>query len=102
MELFLEKDNWRARLRPSDLLELRYQRCDDATTRAANAVILSEAPLARKLLQGRYPYSALLHNVRRRKVRVLLLRGLMKTALALGTASSLRRLLRWTEYGELR
>ncbi len=102
MELFLEKDNWRARLRPADLVELHYQRCDDATTRAANAVILGEAPLARKLLQGRYPYSALLNNIRRRKVRVLLLRGLMKTALAFGATRPLGRLLRWTEYGERR
>ncbi len=102
MELFLEKDNWRARLRPADLVELHYQRCDDATTRAANAVILGEAPLARKLLQGRYPYSALLHNIRRRKMRVVLLRGLMKTALAFGAARPLGRLLRWTEYGERR
>lgn len=102
MELFLERDNWRARLQPADLAELRYQRCDDATTRAANAVILGEPALARKLLQGVYPYFTLLNNIRRRKLRVLLMRGLLKTTLALGAARPLGRLLRWTEYGEWR
>lgn len=100
MELFLEKDNWRERLPATDLVELRYQRCDDATTRAANAVILGNTALARTLLAGPYPYSALLTRLRRRKVRVLLLRATMKAALAGAASRPLARLLRWTEYGE--
>lgn len=102
MELYLEKDKWRARLSPADLVELSYQRCDDETTRAANAVILGETAMARHLLEGLYPYSTLLHNFHRRKLRVLLLRSLMKTALTMGAAGPLRRLLRATEYGEWR
>ncbi len=102
MELYLDKDNWRARLPRAELVELRYLRCDDETTRAANAVILGETAAARKLLKGRYPYAALLNSIRRRKLRVLLLRGLIKTALALGAGRSLGRLLRATEYGEWR
>jgi hypothetical protein len=65
-------------------------------------VILGEPSKARELLRGRYPYGALLSNVRRRKVRVLLLRGVMKTALALHASAPLARLLRGTEYGEWR
>ena len=102
MELYLEKDNWRARLTPAEMVELSYQRCDDKTTRAANAVILGETAMARQLLEGRYPYTALLKNFHRRKLRVLLLRGLMKTALTIGAAGPLRGLLRATEYGEWR
>src|SRR5581483_1072674 len=40
MELYLEQDGWRERLSMAELCELRYLRCDDETTRAANAVIL--------------------------------------------------------------
>jgi glycosyltransferase involved in cell wall biosynthesis len=102
MELYLDKDGWRARLPRAELVELRYLRCDDETTRAANAVILGETAAARKLLKGRYPYAGLFSRLRRRKVRVLLLRALMKTALALGAGRPLGRLLRGTEYGEWR
>src|SRR5258706_600024 len=49
MELYLEKDGWRGRLSAADLRELLYQRCDDATTRAANAVIQGDAAMARGL-----------------------------------------------------
>jgi glycosyltransferase involved in cell wall biosynthesis len=102
MELFLEKDNWRARLSPEDLVELRYQRCDDVTTRAANAVICGDANLARRLMECSYPYSALLSNFHRRKLRVLLMRGLLKSALALRADRQLGWLLCGTEYGDWR
>jgi glycosyltransferase involved in cell wall biosynthesis len=98
IELYVEKDHWRDRLPAADLVELRYQYCDDATSRAANAAILGEVALARQLLRGRYPYQTLLNGVRRRKVRVLLLRGLMKSALAVGAARPLGRLLDRTEH----
>jgi glycosyltransferase involved in cell wall biosynthesis len=99
MELYVEKDNWRARLPASQFVELRYQRCDDETTRAANALILGQTQTARELLESRYPYETLLNSVRRRKLRVLLLRGVMKAALAFGATGLLGRMLRKTEYG---
>lgn len=98
MELYIAKDNWRTRLPASAFVELSYQRCDDETTRAANAVILGQVETARKLLEGTYPYATLRNSVRRRKLRVLLLRGVMKAALAVGAAGLLGRLLRLTEY----
>lgn len=98
MELYIAKDNWRTRLPASAFVELDFQRCDDETTRAANAVILGQSETARKLLEGTYPYATLRNGVRRRKLRVLLLRGIMKTALAIGAATFLKRLLRLTEY----
>jgi glycosyltransferase involved in cell wall biosynthesis len=102
MELFVGEDGAATGLGRSELLELRYLRCDDETTRAANLVILGRPEEARRLLRGRYPYAALVDRVRRRKVRVLLLRGLMKAALALRAGVPLGRLLRATEYGEWR
>ena len=81
MELYLEQDGWASRLSAGELRELRYQRCDDETTRAANAVIVGDVALARELLDRRFPYSSLLSNVRRRKLRVLALRGVLKVAL---------------------
>jgi glycosyltransferase involved in cell wall biosynthesis len=99
MELYLRMDGWDARL-PRAELELRYQRCDDDTTRAANAVILGELALARRLLAGRYPYAALAQGISRRKVRVLLLRGLLKAALAVGAGRALAPVLRVSERPE--
>lgn len=98
MELYVEKDNWRARLPASAFAELGYQRCDDETTRAANAVIQGQTEMARELLDGRYPYVTLFNDLRRRKLRVLLLRGIMKIGLAFGATGLLRRLLRATEH----
>jgi glycosyltransferase involved in cell wall biosynthesis len=100
LELYVEMDDWRARLTPSELLELRFKRIDDDTTRAANAVILGQTTAARELLATRYPYLALLADFRRRKLRVFVLRGLLKLGLACGAEKPLRRLLRATEYGE--
>jgi glycosyltransferase involved in cell wall biosynthesis len=102
MELFLEQDGSRSPLAREELLELRYLRCDDETTRAANTLILGDAATARRLLKGRYPYAVLLDRFRRRKLRVLLLRGLMKAGLTLRAGRPLGRLLRGTEYGEWR
>jgi hypothetical protein len=102
MEIYLASDDWRSRLRPADLVELPYKRCDDETTRAANALILGEPAMARTLLGGRYPYTALFHNFQRRKLRVLLLRGVMKAGLWIGAAAGLKRLLLATEYGQWR
>lgn len=98
MELYAQEDNWRSRLPASAFAELDYQRCDDETTRAANAVILGETAAAKELLKGSYPYATLLNGVRRRKLRVLLLRGVMKAAFALGAVGPLGSLLSITEY----
>ncbi len=100
MQQYLEEDDWERRLPGARLdLELASRRSDDETTRAANAVSTGDPGMARELLRGRYPYAALLHNFRRRKLRVLLLRGLMKTLLALHAGKLLRRVLRWTGDG---
>jgi glycosyltransferase involved in cell wall biosynthesis len=97
METYLERDGWN-KLRRADLVEYRFRRCDDHTTRAANFVILGDTGQARELLRGRYPFGALLNGIRRRKLRVLLLRGTMKGALSLGLVRALTRLLVLTEY----
>jgi hypothetical protein len=102
LELYMDQDNWRARLPRAELVEQRYRRCDDETTRAASSVILGETPVARQLLRGRYPYAALLSRIRRRKIRVLLLRGAMKAGIAVGADRLLVRVLLATEYGEWR
>jgi hypothetical protein len=60
-------------------------------------VMLGDRKLARSLLRGRYPVRTLFNDLRRRKLRVLLLRGLMKTALAVGATRPLGALLRVTE-----
>jgi hypothetical protein len=99
MEAYLEKDGWHEKLRSADLIEYRFRQCDDHTTRAANFVILGEARRARELLRGRYPYRTLFNGIRRRKLRVLILRGIMKGALGLGVERLLARLLVQTEYG---
>jgi glycosyltransferase involved in cell wall biosynthesis len=93
MQLYLEKGDFHERL-PYGQLELRSLRCDDETTRSANAVLRGEIAEARRLLHGRYPYRALAHNLRRRKLRVLALRALMKTFLACRAGGALARVLR--------
>jgi glycosyltransferase involved in cell wall biosynthesis len=97
METYLERDGWH-KLRPADLIEYRFRRCDDHTTRAANFVILGDTGQARELLRGGYPFRTLLNGIRRRKLRILLLRGIMKGALGLGLVRVLARLLILTEY----
>jgi hypothetical protein len=99
MDCYLEKDGWRARLEPDDLVEFRFHRCDDETTRAANLIILGDVARAREVLSGSYPFRTLRNGIRRRKLRVLLLRGLMQAALAARAERPLADLLRWTEYG---
>jgi cellulose synthase/poly-beta-1,6-N-acetylglucosamine synthase-like glycosyltransferase len=100
MQQYFEQDDWARRLPGGRLdLELASLRSDDETTRAANAVSAGDSSMARALLRGRYPYEALLHNFRRRKLRVLLLRALMKTLLALHAGRMLRRVLRRTGDG---
>jgi glycosyltransferase involved in cell wall biosynthesis len=99
MDHYLEKDDWLPRLTRGDLVEYAFQLCDDDTCRAANWVILAEPDKARALLRRPYPWRTLLHGVRRRKLRVLLLRAVMRAGLSLGTGRLLAPFLIWTEYG---
>jgi len=99
METYLQEDGWRERLRRADLVEYSFRQCDDRTTRAANFIILGDSGRSRELLRGAYPFRTLLNGLRRRKLRVLLLRGLMKAALRIGSDRLLGRLLVQTEYG---
>jgi glycosyltransferase involved in cell wall biosynthesis len=99
MDHYLHADQWLRKLGRTDLIEYRFHRCDDETVRAANLVIRGDPLAARALLRKRYPWRTLFVNLRRRKLRVLLLRTLMRAGLRLGLAPSLARLLVWTEYG---
>jgi glycosyltransferase involved in cell wall biosynthesis len=84
---------------PASRTEYAFHRCDDETFRAANLVIRCEFEAARKLVHGPFPWRTFLHSVRRRKLRVLLLRWLIRTGLAVGAVGRLARYLRWVEYG---
>jgi glycosyltransferase involved in cell wall biosynthesis len=99
MDHYLVHDNWLLRLSRRDVVEYALHRCDDDTVRAANWVIRGEPDRARALLQNTYPWRTFRYGVRRRKLRVLLLRGLMRTGLRMGAGRLLARFLTWTEYG---
>jgi glycosyltransferase involved in cell wall biosynthesis len=98
MDHYLEVDSWRERLDPRDLAQYEFHRRDDDTLRAANHLIQGQVEPARALLAAPIPWRALLVDFRRRKLRVLLLRGLMRAGIALRAFGALRRILWWTEY----
>jgi glycosyltransferase involved in cell wall biosynthesis len=100
LESYLEKPGVRESIDASSWTEYAFHRCDDDTFRAVNYLIRGEADEARRLLRCPYPWRTLLvKNWRRRKVRVLLLRALLRTGLALGARRPLAKLLIRTEYG---
>jgi len=99
IDLYLAMEGWAAAMDQASLTEYAFHRCDDETVRAANLIIRGDSAGAWKLLQRPYPWQTLLTSVRRRKLRVLLLRALMQSALAIGAVRPLARLLVWTEYG---
>ena len=100
MDHYLAKDGWQAKLGSSDLTEYAFHRCDDDVRRAGNRIILGDFAGAMELVQqAPFPWRTLLENIRRRKLRVLLLRTLMVAGLAVGAGRALAPLLLRTEYG---
>ncbi len=98
MDHYLKADDWPQRLSERDRVEDAFHRCDDETFRAENWVIRGEAGRARDLLQHPFPWRSLA-SLRRRKLRTLLIRGLMKLGLSLGVTRALGRFLSRLEYG---
>lgn len=98
MDRYLAEDGWPQRANRIDLLEYNFHRCDDETFRAANWILRGETAPAQDLLRRPFPLEALFTHLRRRKIRVLLLRIVMRTALALGIVRPVKKLLTWTEY----
>jgi glycosyltransferase involved in cell wall biosynthesis len=99
MDRYGDLDGWWPRLTARDRREYEFHRLDDRTFRAANHVILGESSAAGELLTGRFSWASMVLRPRRRKLRVLLLRTVMRTMLAVGAESTLGRLLLWSEYG---
>jgi glycosyltransferase involved in cell wall biosynthesis len=82
-------------LAPSDLTEYAWHRCGDHTARAANCIIRGEDARAACLLdEAPYPWRALLVPGRRRKLRLLMLRTLMASGLAVRARAPLAAMLR--------
>lgn len=102
MDHYLATDGWRAKLPADTLVEYAFHRCDDATFRAANLIIRGEPQRARDCLRQPFPWRTFLIDVRRRKLRVVLLRALIRAGLAVRAVHTLARILAWTEYGGLR
>ncbi|HWE49877.1 MAG TPA: glycosyltransferase [Bryobacteraceae bacterium] len=98
MDDHMDADGWRGKLREQDLTEYEFHRRDDETFRACNYVIRGEPAMAAELLGKPFPWKTLI-RWRRRKFRVVLLRMVMKAALAAGAVRSLAALLLKTEYG---
>jgi GT2 family glycosyltransferase len=94
MDHFLEEDRGSKELSLNDLVEHEFHRCDDNTCRAVNFLILGDRESARELLRGPFPWRTLRNGIRRRKVRLLVLRALLKSGLALGATRALLPFLR--------
>lgn len=99
LDRYLAREGLATRMDPVSLIEYAFHRCDDATFRAANMLIRGDTAGARALLRRPFPWRTLVTRLQRRKLRVLILRGLMRAGLALGAAGALRRLLVILEYG---
>jgi hypothetical protein len=99
MEAYLEKDGWHDKLRPADLIEYRFRQCDDQP-RGRRILSFTEKRAGRASCCATIiHFCTLLNSIRRRKLRVLLLRGIMKSALGFRAERLLARLLVQTEYG---
>lgn len=75
------------------LIEYAFHRCDDETARAANLVIRGHVGDARTLLARPFPWRSLAGVVTRRKIRVLLLRTVLRTGIAVRAHRPLARAL---------
>jgi glycosyltransferase involved in cell wall biosynthesis len=94
MDHYIEKDEWLKRLSLDDLVEHEFQRCDDNMYCAVNFSILGQTESARELLRRPFPWRTLRNGSRRRKLRLLALRALLKSGLALGVTPALVPILR--------
>jgi GT2 family glycosyltransferase len=83
MDDYLAADGWLDRLTADDLREYAFHRLDDMTVRAVHHVVRNEPDSAQPLLAPRFAWRSLLRHPTRRKVRVLLMRIFLRTALAL-------------------
>lgn len=83
MDDYLAADGWRDRLTADDLREYAFHRLDDMTVRAVHHVVRNEPEGARPLLAPGFTWRSLLAHPTRRKIRVLLMRMFLRTALAL-------------------
>lgn len=99
MDFYLEKDGWFQKLKNTDLVEYQFHQCDDETFRATNLIIHGDIHKALELLHRPYPYHTLLINLKRRKLRVLLLRVFIRCGITIGLVRPLSRFLKWLEYG---
>lgn len=94
MDHFLAKDNWLNELSADDLAEYEFHRCDDNTFRAVNHLILGEKDRARELLKRPFPWRTFQNGIRRRKLRLLVLRAIVKSGLAIGVTRAMVPFLR--------
>lgn len=98
MDEYARNDPRLAQLTAADWREYEFHRVDDCTVRAANAVMLGQPSDAAALLgQRRYPWRSLLARPARRKLRVLLMRAALRTALVLHATRLLGPVLTVTE-----
>jgi glycosyltransferase involved in cell wall biosynthesis len=101
IDQYLQREDLKSSLDPVSLQEYVFHRCDDETFRAANFVIQGNLEQAQQLLSQRaYPWQTFtVPRLQRRKLRVLLLRGLLHISLALGAVRPLSKFLVQFEYG---
>jgi glycosyltransferase involved in cell wall biosynthesis len=97
MDLYLDTNGMALKADSKPMVEYAFHRCDDETSRAANFVVRGEVANAIKLLRRPFPWRTLITSIRRRKLRVLMIRTLIRTALAVGVVRPLVKLLRWIE-----
>ena len=78
---------------PGDLREHEFHRCDDETSRAVNHLFLRQWDEARTLLRHRYAPATFLAGFHRRKLKTLVLRAVLRTALVAHVPGMLTRVL---------
>ena len=83
MDDYIAVDGWLERLTADDLREYAFHRLDDMTVRAVHHIVRNEPDAARPLLVPGFTWRSLVAHPTRRKLRVLLMRLFLRTALAL-------------------
>jgi glycosyltransferase involved in cell wall biosynthesis len=90
MDEYSSMDGWSAMVSPADLAEYEFHRGDDATFRAGNLVRQGKPADALALLSAHpFPFRTLLAGPSRRKLRNLVLRGMIRAGVALRAARPL-------------